>query len=126
MVKFATPTDRLKVWQAKKHLQRAPGGKIWIQEDMPRCLKEDLRILLRVARYAESLRKDEYNGVRVKNYQLLLQGKCYDASELENLPLELRPSSLCIRGSEEAIAFFGKYTPLSNHHRSPFRINGVQ
>lgn len=125
MVKFKWMADRSRVWQAKKLLQRAPGGKIWVQEDMPRCLREDLRILLRVARQAFSLQKEEYRELKVKDFQLIFQGKSYSASELESLPPESRPSSLCIRGTEEALAFFGRYTPLSNHHRSPFQVNGV-
>lgn len=125
LVRFNKMADRSRIWQGKKHLQRAPGGKIWIQEDMPRCLREDLRILLRVARQSEALQREEFKGIKVKDFHLLYQGKSYSASELESLPPELRPSSLCLRGSEETLAFFGKYTPLSNHHRSPFPINGV-
>lgn len=125
LVKFNSMEDRTRVWRAKKHLQRSPGGRIWIQEDTPRCLKEDLRILIRVAKHAESLQKEEYKGTRVKDFQLIFQGRRYSVADLEGLPPELRPSSLCLRGSDESIAFFGKYTPLSNHHRSPFRINGV-
>lgn len=125
LVRFGRMADRTRVWKAKKLLQRAPGGKIWIQEDMPRCLREDLRILLRVARHAEALQKEEYKEIRVRDFQLLYQGRSYGVSELEFLPPELRPSSLCIRGTGEALTFFGRYTPLSNHHRSPFRINGI-
>lgn len=125
LVQFHETADRTRIWQAKKHFQKAPGGKIWVQEDMPRGLKEDLRVLLRVARHADSLQKEEFKGIKVKDFQLAYNGKRYSASKLESLPPELRPSSLCLRGTNESIAFFGKYTPLSNHHQSPFRVKGV-
>lgn len=121
-VKFNKSTDRSRVWQAKKLLQWAPGRRIWVQEDMPCCLREDLRILFRIAREAESLQREDFGEVRVRDFQLLFQGKSYRVSELETLPVELRPSILCTRSSEEAIVFFGKYAPLSNHHRSPFSV----
>lgn len=122
MVRFRFLADRRRVWQAKKRLQQGDYNYVWIQEDMPRGLKEDLRILLRVAKQAEFLRKEEYRDLRVRDFRLYLSGKCYHPSELETLPVELRPSTLCTKRSDEAIIFFGRYSPLSNHHCSPFTL----
>lgn len=125
MVRFRFLADRRRVWQAKKRLQQGEYNYVWIQEDMPRELKEDLRILLRVAKQAEVLHREEYRDLKVRDFRLYLAGKCYRPSELESLPVELRPSSLCTRRSEEAIIFFGRYSPLSNHHCSPFTLDEV-
>lgn len=125
MVRFAFLADRRRVWQAKKRLQQGEYNYIWIQEDMPRELKEDLRILLRVAKRAEATQKDEYRDLRVRDFRIHLAGKSYHPSDLESLPTELRPSTLCTRRSDEAIIFFGRYSPLSNHHCSPFNLEGI-
>lgn len=123
MVRFGFLADRRRVWQAKKRLQQGEFNYIWIQEDMPRGLKEDLRIMLRVAKHAEYLQKAEYRDIRVRDFRLHLAGTSYHPSELESLPFELRPSTLCTRRSDEAIIFFGRYSPLSNHHCSPFTLD---
>lgn len=126
MVHFRSVPDRSRVWQAKKRLQRGDYTKVWIQEDMPRILKEDLCILIKVAKRAEFLNKEEYRSLKVKDFCIHLNGMVYPPSSLESLPIELRPSTICIRKGEELIVFFGRYTPLSNHFCSPFELGGSQ
>lgn len=125
MVNFRSPPDRARVWQAKKRLKRPRDSQIWIHEDTPKCLQDDLRILLRVAKHAGTLGKEEYDAIRVRDYYLIYKGTKYNASELEHLPLEIRPSTLCTARSEDSLAFFGKHSPFSNHHPSPFSIKGT-
>lgn len=124
-VRFKFMVDRTRVWRAKKKLQQGDYNHVWIQEDMPRELKEDLRIMLRIAKQAEILNKEEYKDLRVRGFQVHLAGQSYHPSQLETLPLDLRPSSICTKRSEEAIVFFGRYSPLSNHHCSPFTLEGA-
>lgn len=124
MVHFKSVPDRTRVWQAKKRLQRSTFTRVWIQEDMPRMLKDDLRILIRVAKRAESLNREEYRSLMIKDFRIHLNGEVYPPSNLESLPFELRPSTLCIRRGEELLIFFGRYTPLSNHFCSPFTLSG--
>lgn len=78
------------------------------------------RRLTHVAKQAKLLRKEEYKDIRVKDIQLHLAGRAYHLSELESLPVDLRPSTICTKRSDETIVFFGRYSPLSNHHCSPF------
>lgn len=94
LVRFSLPKDRNRVWRAKKKLQQGQGSNIWIQEDMPRALREDLSVLLKVAKHASSLQKEEYNSITVKDFRLHFKGRSYSPAELELLPYELRPSSL--------------------------------
>lgn len=68
MVRFKFLADRRRVWQAKKRLQQGEYNYVWIQEDMQRELKENLRILLRVAKQAEDLRWEGYRDVKVRDF----------------------------------------------------------
>lgn len=106
-------------------LQRDTENDVWIQEDMPKLLKEDLRILMRVAKQAASLNKEEYSSIRVKDFRLHFNGESYKPSDLESLPHDLCPSTLCTTWSDEVVVFFGRHSPLSNHHLSPFTINNT-
>lgn len=44
---------------------------------------------------------------------------------MESLPDVLRPSNLASLHSDDAFVFFGRASPLSNHHHSPFNIEGL-
>lgn len=125
LVHFANIADRRKVWQAIKKLQKKAGNKIGVQEDMPRALREDLRVLIKVAKQAASLGKEEYNSIRVRDFRLLLHDKSYGTSELELLPYDLRPSTICTNQTDNVVIFFGHFSPLSNHHPSKFTVNNV-
>lgn len=123
LVHFSAFEDRKRVWQLKKKFQHSPGVSVWVQEDMPRALREDLRILLKDAKYANSLHKEEYKSISVKDFRLHFNGESFGAHELERLPYELRPSSLCTKWADDLVVFFGRFSPLSNHHFSPFVHN---
>lgn len=90
---------------------------------MPGPLKEDLRVLIKVAKRASSLNKEEYQSIQIKDFRLHFNGKSYGPSELELLPFDLRPSSICSTWTDDLVVFFGRFSPLSNHHLSPFVIN---
>lgn len=126
LVRFESVPDRARVWQAKKLLQHGPGSNIWMQEDMPKTLKEDLRVLLMVAKHASTIDKEEYKSIKVREFRLHYNGKTYSPAELETLPYDLRPSTICTTWTDDAVAFFGRFSPLSNHHLSPFIINDTQ
>lgn len=120
LVRFGSISDRSRVWKLKKKLHQNTEDDVWVQEDMPRALREDLRVLTKVAKYASTLKKDEYNSLHIKDFRIFLNGASYGPAELESLPYDLRPSSLCTIWSDESIIFFGRFSPLSNHHYSPF------
>lgn len=126
LARFGSMPDRSRVWQAKNLLQHSPGGKIWMQEDMPKTLKEDLRVLLMVAKHASTIDKEEYKSIKVRDFCLHYNGKSYCPVELETLPYGSHPSTFCTTWSDEAVAFFGRFSPLSNPHMSPFIINDTK
>lgn len=81
-----------------------------------------MNILYRIIRAAG--RMEDYKSATIRNYAVLLKGKEYGPKDLEKLPFPIRPSTISNPRSETAVAFFSKYSILSNHHPSPFTIQG--
>lgn len=122
IVKFSNIKHRNRVWKKR----RVPTGenddqKIRVQADLPRELKEGVWMLYNVVRAASKF--EQFNSAKVFNYQLELNGKIYQPSQLEELPEELRPSALASPRSEYCLAFFSKRSVLSNHYPSEFKID---
>lgn len=123
LVKFPIITHRNLVWKKRMDITAEDGEtKIRIQADLPKRLREDVRLLYRVLRAAESV--PEYKTAFVSDYSIALDGKTYSPRELELLPLPLRPSTLATRASDQVLTFFSRHTFLSNHHHSEFKIQG--
>lgn len=123
MVRFNFLPDRNRVW--RKRMQFTPeeegGQRVRIQADLPKALRDETGILYRVRRAAANIGK--YSSAIVRNYAIQLHGKEYAPHNLEKLPEPLRPSVISNPRSDSAIAFFSKYSALSNHHYSPFLLN---
>lgn len=123
VVRFSHIADRNAVWKKRNNIPQDDQGKsIRIQADLPKQLREDLQILYRVQNAAAKI--TQYQTAEVKNYKLYLNGEEYFAWELEHLPTPLRPSSLATRSTDSVLVFYSKYSPLSNHHYSPFEVKG--
>lgn len=122
MVKFFHVADRNKIWKLRNKIpQIEQQQRIKIQADLPKQLRDDVIILYRVARAAAAM--TEYQSATIKDYAFNLRGKKYTARQLESLPIPIRPSSLAHRQSEQALIFFSKFSPFSNHHPSPFTFD---
>lgn len=93
-----------------------------IQADLPKGLLDELNILYRVTRAASKF--PEFKSAMVREFAVQLNGKEYLPALLEQLPQPLRPSTISNPASDLAIVFFSKYSPMSNHHPSPFIIQG--
>lgn len=125
LVKFASWADRKKVWYAKSKLKEDQSRKIWLQEDMPKPMKDAQRSLYQSFKKAKSM-PETFKSVQLRGTKLILDGEAYGENDLQNLPRALRPQSLATRQSESVVVFFGKASPLSNHHPSPFTLDGHQ
>lgn len=125
LVKFANMMHRNKIWFAKSKITPEEGNKIWIQEDLPKPLKNVHRTLYRVLKKARSF-EGRFPDAQIKGQSLFIDGKPYSVDELEGLPDVLRPSTLATPQSESVVVFFGRFSPLSNHHPSPFLLEGSQ
>lgn len=89
---------------------------------LPKPLREGIQALYKVANEASKL--DKFHSVRVHDYQLELEEETYQFSELEDLPFEIRPSTLAAPRSDTAMAFFSKNSFFSNHYISEMEIEG--
>lgn len=125
LVKFASWADRKRVWYAKSKLKDSHSRKIWLQEDMPKPMKEAQRSLYHSFKKAKSM-PDSFRSVQLRGTKLIIDGESYGEKDLNLLPLALRPQSMATRQSESVVVFFGSASPLSNHHQSPFQLEGHQ
>lgn len=123
MANFPDIRERWAVWGKKGSIKRTKESPIWIQEDLPKQLREDNRLLHRIAKIA-NLHPDRYTGTRIKDYTIYINGQKFGPGQLHNLPDELRPEMVYSPRSSETIVFFTKHSPLSNHHVCPFEIDG--
>lgn len=67
---------------------------------------------------------DKFKSVKVRNYQLELDGEIFQITDLERVPKEIRPSTLASPRSDTHLAFFSRYAVFSNHFPSKFTIQG--
>ena len=56
--------------------------------------------------------------------KLLLNGRLYTTSEIPTLPSELQPQYTSTVSKNNITGFFSENSPLSNHHKSDFSIDG--
>lgn len=124
LAKFKEMAHRNKVWFSKSKISQKEG-KAWIQEDLPKAVKNSYRIFFRILKKAKSLR-GQFPNAHINGQSLFINGKAYEEGDLEQLPEVLRPSNLATVQSEVAVIFFGRFCPLSNHHPSPFTYEGMQ
>lgn len=122
LVKFKNTPDRNAVWRKRKEIKQDNNGNSpRIQADLPKELRDDIYLMYRVVNAAST-----YEGLHtaeVKNYKVLLNGDEYTPKELEQLPEEIRPSTISTKYSDTTLVFFTKHTCLSNHFPSKFKIN---
>lgn len=126
LVKFKEMAHRNRVWFSKSKIIREDGdSKAWIQEDLPKAVKNSYRTFYRILKKAKSL-GDRFPDAHIKGQSLVIDGKTYGEGDLENLPEVLRPSNLAMMQSDNALIFFGRFSPLSNHHQATFTVNATK
>lgn len=124
LVRFSSMPHRQRVWFAKSKIKEDEvNGKVWIQEDLPRAAKHVHRTFYKILRKAKSM-GGQFEGAHIRGHNLYIDGQAYGEDDVESLPDVLRPSNMATLQSQEAVAFFGRSSPLSNHHPSPFTLDG--
>lgn len=121
LITFPTLPQRFQVWNSKGQLNKDQESKLWLQEDLPKPLRDEMSALLRVQERAKSL-PNKYPNVKIKDFKIRIQGRFYTAQELEHIPDDLKFSNSATLQSDNAVAFFGRASPLSNHHVCRFII----
>lgn len=122
LAKFGNWEDRNEVWKKRAAIPENEDKKIRIQADLPKVIREGIPTLYKVANAATKSKK--YNKVKVQDYQLELNDKTYQIYELEQLPTQIRPSTLAEPKSDTHLAFFSRHSKLSNHYPTIFTIKG--
>lgn len=123
LVKFTNTIDRNRVWRKRKEIKEDQNGNLpRIQPDMPKQLREDLQIMYRVINEASTY--DDYQSAEIRDFSISLNGEKFSPRDLEKLPEEIRPSTISTRYSDNTLVFFTRYTCLSNHFPSIFKIDG--
>lgn len=125
LARFPIWPQRQRIWFSKSKIKPSKeGGRVWIHEDLPKAAKHVQRTFFRILKKAKSL-DGRFEGAHIKGQSLYIDGKAYREEDLESLPDVLRPSCLATRQSENVLVFFGRFSPLSNHHPSPFHLNDL-
>lgn len=125
LVMFKQINHRNKVWRKRQVITgEKDDQKIRIHADLPKDLREGIQLLYKVAKVASKL--DLYKTTKVYNYQLDINGTLYQPSQLEELPIEIRPSTISSPRSESSLAFFSCSSMLSNHYPSEFTLDGAK
>lgn len=123
VVCFAKLTHRKKVWKNRINITADNDNhQIRIQADLPKKLREEVRVLYSVTKAAAASQK--YKSAVVRDYAIVWEGREYRPSQLELLPRPLRPSTLATKKSDQALVFFSRHSILSNHHPSVFKWQG--
>lgn len=124
MIIFSKFYSRKSVWFAKSKLNVDQEDKLWIQEDLPPQLRWELSVLLKIQRKAKSM-PETYHNVRIKDYRITINEVSYGVEDEDILPQDLCLSAIATPQSEEAVAFFGRDSPFSNHFRCEFESRGL-
>lgn len=124
MLTFYSVPQRNAVWYSKASINKDQDLKLWVQDDLPREIRSEINALLKVYRYAKTI-QGEFPNIKIKDFKLQVKGQFYRSTELEALPYSIRPSTIATPFSDDTVAFFGRDSPLSNHHLCSFEIEGT-
>lgn len=122
IVKFHWFGDRMKVWSCRRNLK---GSKIFLNEDFPREIVSCRKALVPCMKEA---RKHGHKAYITKD-KLHIHYKngghsVYTEQTMNTLPPSINPYDMSFRKTEDCLAFFTKFCPLSNFYPCPLVIDG--
>lgn len=123
VITFSNIKDRWAVWNRRRRIKYVESTPIWLHEDLPKQLRSEFRVLQRIAKVA-NMNPEKFGEARVKEYKLHLNGQIYGTEQLHLLPQELSPHAVYSPRSEEALVFFTRNSPFSNHFPCNFQLEG--
>lgn len=124
VIKFANINERWEIWKKRSTIKHDPENSVWLQEDLPRKLREDNRVLLRILKTAKSMPNITYD-IKIQDFQILFEGNKYDMNNLHCLPREISTKMAFTPYSDSVVVFFTKHSPLSNHFPCSFIIESA-
>lgn len=125
IAKFSFYKDRNQVWETKSMMT---GRGRFVKEDYPPEIEKKRDVLFPIFTAAKNMKKKNHQMGRVKLAydKLYIGSEVYTADALDKLPADLHPAKLATRSNENAVWFYRKESPLSNHYISPFMENNIQ
>ena len=124
IVKICNPKLKPLLFKHNKMLKSQHN--ISVQDDVPPDIFAVKKILLPIMHEAKRISSAEqrYNA-KVRDDKLILNGSSYTLDKLNQLPSQLQLQNVFTKSRDDKIAFFSKHSPLSNHHLSPFTVEGI-
>ena len=129
IIKFSSLHSRMTVWEKRMQISQNSGSdRLIVTEDFPSKWQDNRRMLWPVVKKARTLAKSDGSTYKasLQKGHMLLDGKIYTIDTVSDLPLELQPAQVYTPMSDEAVIFYSKNSPFSNHHRSFFTIDNVR
>ena len=130
IVRFLRFKDRQAVWEALGYNLFPKSQNIkHVREDFPKEIDENRAILLNVASAALKVvipATQDQTKVRLIVDRLFINGSSYTIDTLQNLPDNLKLSTLYTPTKNNMLAFFSKHSPLSNFFPCQFHYQGVK
>ena len=122
IVRFQNPADRDHVWELRYYLKDLGYT---FADDLPEEIERNRKTLWPAYKKARSMR-NQYHHVDIVEDRLIIDNKTYTVHNMNTLPKEINPATKAERSNDDKIAFFGKESPLSNHHPATFQLNGLK
>ena len=123
LAKFVYEEDRNHIFESRFKLKgkKVLQNKIFIEEDFPPDVENNRRVLKPImikAKRVETLK----NRIQLKADRLTIDGKVYTAGDVNSIPEPFSLRKNCEIQSDRRVVFFGRYSPLSNHHPCRFKV----
>lgn len=119
IARFCLYPDREKVWNLRYKLKGTP---IIIQEDFPPAMARRRRTLFPLFKRAKELKLD----ARLVKDRLIIAQKMYSIESVHEIAEQLKMREISEKITDTHHLFFGRFSPLSNFHPSPFQIKGMK
>lgn len=113
--------DREDVLANKFYLK---GTNVYVTEDFAPEVERNRKLLMPAVTAAHRSRAYRQGDVSLTKDTLIVKGRRYTVNNMEQIPNDINPIHKSQKSSDNAIAFFGAQSPLSNHHPAPFNFQG--
>ena len=122
LIRFHWSGDREEAWYRRSLLN---GSSVYFGEDYPEDVERNRKTLWPAYKRALAQR-NKYNSVQLDDDKLKIDHKVYTVQNMHTLPPDLNMSDKAEKSDTATKAFFGKQSPLSNHHPAPFKLENLK
>ena len=124
LARFSSELDRDKIWENRRRLK---DSGYFVSENFPEDIESRRKVFYPIIKKANTL--DAFrNKVFLVEDRLVISKddtrEQYTVDQLDMLPSELDPVHIATKSDGKVTAFFGRASPLSNHHSCSFKLDG--